>query len=500
MSIYLYLCHQTQRFDDLTDQLPLTLLELTIDHREGRVPVANLIVPVHQDIPDTGWAYIATDDRGALEPIFMGQFTGGAKLLDDQTKHISLVASPQNMQQTIEKLLSQSKDNYFIKSASLTDLLEFSQEIPCYGRLGEEFKLSNIFKGRELKSIKPEILADTFKMQVTDTPLPGIDVTVVKEWTQFCQGEVNLYPNIDALFPHGRICTLSPSGLLASWPKTGHMFGRSGYAVVSSQLQTFVPQKTGGLGVYPEITPEINAKKYKIFWLQGKFVVEWSYRQKRREIVRFTLEHKNKYLNQERPNRKLKLQLTKRGEITDKSSFFDSKEGKASLRQALAIATSHLAYSARALEISFQVPFADALDLTLDHSIEVTHPSIPSKTVRGKLVSYRLERAYDRAIANLRILIATGVSDATNQQINVEPLAEIEGLARGQDLGPDDIIDHIGIHNHAFEQVACLQTDGAESYPTWIDLRLKDLRSHDVLQREYMVRGLSWSTSPVTEM
>lgn len=499
MSIYLYLCHQTQKFEELSDQLPLTLLELTIDHHEGRIPIANLIVPVQQDIPDTGWAYIATDDRGVLEAIFRGQFTGGAKLLDDQTKHISLLASACNMGQTIEKLKGKNKDNYFVNSGSLTDLLEFTQDIPCYGRLGEEFKLSNIFKGRNIKRLQHEILADTFKMQITDTPLPGIDVTVIKEWTQVCQGEVNLYPRIEVLFPHGRMCTLSPSGLLASWPKTGQMFGRSGYAVVQSHLQTIDPQKTGVLGVYPEITPEINGKKYKIFWLQGKLVIEWSYRQKRREIVQFTLEHKNKFLNQQRPNRKLKLSLAKRGESSNKSSFFDSEKGVSALKQALEIAKSHLAYSARALEITFQIPFTDALDLTLDDSIEVNHPSIPSNTAVGKIVSYRLERAYDRAVAHLKILIATGVSENTNQQINLEALSKVEGVSGRHDLGPDDIIDHISIHNHAFDQIEFLQVAADESHPTWIDLRLKDLRSHDVLQRDYVMQGLSWSVSSLEE-
>ncbi len=221
MSIYLYLCQPTDRFEELSQRLPIKLLELSIDHREGRIPVADLVLPATEILPDQGWAYIATDDRGVLEPLFKGQFSGIPKTIDEQTKRISLYATLTNLDNSYQKIMQDVRDNQFVRSGKLFDYLEFTTQLPCYDRLGGDFILSDLFNGRHHKTLNREILANSLKLQLSDTPLPSVEVTLTKEWTQVFRGEVNLFPQIEAQFPQGRICTLSASGLLSSWPKTG---------------------------------------------------------------------------------------------------------------------------------------------------------------------------------------------------------------------------------------------------------------------------------------
>ncbi|MBX3487591.1 MAG: hypothetical protein KF798_06790 [Candidatus Paracaedibacteraceae bacterium] len=494
MSIYLYLCQPTHTFEELAQQLPIKLLELSIDHREGRIPVADLVLPATENLPDRGWAYIATDDRGGLEPLFKGQFSGIPKAIDEQTKRISLYATLTNLESSYQKVMRGVRDNQFVQSGKLFDYLEFTTQLPCYNRLGSDFILSDLFKGRHQRTLNREILANSLKLQLSDTPLPSVEVTLTKEWTQICRGEANLLPQIEAQFPQGRICTLSASGLLSSWPKTGQLLGRSGYAVVNSNLMTFTPSKTGVLGHYPLKTPEIKGQVYKINWLKGTLVVEWCYRQKRREIVTFTMMHKNRYLeNTQRPPRTIKLRLTNGHTESVMSSFFDTPEGRDAVDQALDIARSHLAYSARALEITCQIPFVDGLDLTLDHNIKIIHSVIPQGEIQGKLVAYRLERHYNIAVATLRILVATGTGEANDSTYSIQPVSDIEGLVDAKHLAAEQVIDHIVVHNHAYEQISLLQTNPDQDLTTWIDLNLKDLRSHDVLERSYTLNTLNWS-------
>ena len=495
MSIYLYLCQSTQTFNELSDSHPINLLELTIDHREGRAPSADLLLPANGVIPSQGWAYIASDDRGRIEPIFKGQFVGLAKTIDDHTKRVNLVASVENLEGKCQELVNIFPANQFVESGKLHDHLEFSQNLPCYDRLSSDLQLSNIFQGRKILSLGPEILMNTFKMQITDTPIPAVDVTLIKEWTQVCRGETNLFPHIELQFPQGRICTLSPAGLLASWPKTGQMLGRSGYAVVRSTLELFNPGQTGSLNHYPTKTPEINGHYYRIHWLKGDLTVEWCYRQKRKEILSFQVKHKNQYLNgTQRPSRKLTLRLPKANIETATSVFFETDLGRQAVLDAIKIAQAHLAYSARSIEVTCQIPFTDALDLTLDHQIEIQHTSIPQGRISGKLVSYRLERHFDRAVAYLKVLVATGDTCTASSSFEIIPVSELEGISDAARLTAEQTIDHIRIHNHAFDQIAVLQTSElTNEQATWIDLNLKDMRTHDVLDRHYMINDLMWS-------
>jgi hypothetical protein len=495
MSIYLFLCNPTDDFKDLTQQLPVRLLELSIDHREGRIPVAELVFPATESLPDQGWAYIATDDRGQLEPIFKGQFGGVAKTIDEQTKKICLYASPLDLQDAYQKHIESFSDNEFVASGKLMDYLEFTTLLPCYDRLGAGFILSDLFKGRSLKVLSNEILSGSLKIQLADTPLPAIEVSVIKEWTQFCRGETNLFPHIEAQFPQGRICTLSVSGLLASWPRTGQLLGRSGYAVVKSELHEFSPPRTGLLGYYPTKTPDINGQIYKINWLKGDLVVEWSYRQKRREILNFTIQNKNRYLDRsERPPRKIKLRLRQDDSNSSSASFFDTANGMKVASHAIDIAKSHLAYSSRALEVICQIPFEAGLDLTLDHEIKIVHPVIPDGEIQGKLVSYCLDRHYDKATTTLRILVGTGTGEQSHPIFKIHALSSISGLEDPLQLSSEQVIEQIGVHNHAFDQISMLKVDADQDLGTWIDLNLKDIRSKDVLERRYSIDDYTWSS------
>lgn len=509
MSIYLYTCAADQDFDPgIGNHVPINLLELVIDHREGRAAVAGLKLPVAEPIPQNGWGIIITDDRGMPEPIFKGQFAGLPKKIDEVTKFVELVAVPvdlhQQVQPVIQPLVNAHVDSLFFKGKEQvdpSDYLEFSHELFCYDRVTHKLSLSSIFQGKLHQDFSSEILKDSLQFQIRDTPLPGIKLSLSVEWIQELQGEVNLMPRIELQFPQGRINTLSPKGLLATWPQAGQLLGRSGYAVVRSSLKELIPLSTGVLGHYPTTTPLIHGKKYQSFWLEGELGLEWRYRQRRREQVEMVIHHQNQYLGTtKRPLRKLKLKLNQLpSDYQTQSSLFETELGEQAIRNALNIAKAHLAYSARAAEVKFQVAFIDALDLTLDHQVTVHHESLPKGAVSGKLTGYRLERRFDKAVAQITVAVATGTGEQDPFVIDWAHKDDLKGLERVDDPAPDYFIESLSVHNQAQEQVNWLQNQEnfqgvlPPGIATRIDFTLKDLRSSDVIERKFRLKDLYWS-------
>lgn len=508
MSIYLYICEPDQPFSAVHSQFPIDLLELTISQREGHAAIAGLVLPATQQIPDHGWAFIGTDDRGYLEPLLKGQFIGLPRKIDSLTKYVELVATPVNLSAKLDALIvplkEKHKDCLILRSnkdSQPGDYLEFEHKLFCYDRMSHEITLSSIFQGTKHQTYAQQILEDSLHFAITDTPLRGIHLSLVCEWVQELRGEINLLPKIELLFPQGRINTLTPKGLLATWPQTGQVLGRSGYAVVRSSLKEFAPLMTGVLGHYPTVTPLIHGKQYKNFWFQAELILEWKYTQKRREHLNVVVYHKNQYLpHSSRPLRRISLKLgTLPSNIQQQSYFFDSEVGCKVAKKALQIAQCHLAYSARAAEVKFQVPFIDALDLTLDHQITIEHPSLPNGKVCGKLLNYCLERRFDRAVAHLTVAIATGENEIITPPLEWQYREQPQGIDEKNILNPNYFIETIHVSNHASDQIEWLQSqDGPSSVlpfeqATQINFTLKDLRSSDVLERNLQLKDMYWS-------
>lgn len=187
--------------------------------------------------------------------------------------------------------------------------------------------------------------------------------------------------------------------------------------------------------------------RIKRYWYKAELVVGWSFKVRRREEVDFTLHHATQLpptLQQKSRTLHLKLQRVteeeavkpwcpqvryKRGSIVcmdgkkysalqnhlssssfkddvvkwqemsaesllpieiQRGSVFRTDRGHEALLHAIEVAKSHLAASARAVEIEVVAPFESCLDISCDHSLSVEDDRIPQKKVTGKVKSYRL--------------------------------------------------------------------------------------------------------------
>lgn len=516
MPIFVTLCQPNQPLPIIEPINSIDVLDLRISQREGEVALADIVVPQDAVIGPSDWVVISCDERGALEPLFYGCTVGLPLELDQYTKKIQFLAMPQDASAQHEALIETLKQQGLVDEAFIdpahhhnpSEYLEATSQLFCYDRVTHRVTLSDVFEGRETFLFKDQILSGGLSLKLKDSPLSGVRLRLSCEWVQEAAGELNLMPFIERRFSQSMINTLTPQTLLQTWPQRGTLLGRSGYGVVRADLQVINPLKTGILGHYPTVTPIFGSQgdeegwRYPRYWLRGEFVVCWQYRQKRREVLTLELQHRNQVLtSQAKMPRVIKIHLNNiESRLDDQSSsrFFDTSAGRSTIDHALKMSRCHLAYSARAGEILVQVPFTEAMDIHLDGSAEVIHSCLPGGKLRGKVVSYVMERSAKKAVATIKIALATGVGEGAFDQgveINAVP---VEGLKNPDALSPAEFICGIDVTNAAEDQIRYLhENDDSAWIPpemmTQLGIHLIDLRSHDVLERKLSANPLTWS-------
>jgi hypothetical protein len=487
--------------------LDIPLLDLKIHQKEGEVASARLVVPQGVPFPSDRWITLWYRNQQRDVPLFRGRPVGIPSVLNEYTKKVELLAIPVDADQQHQSLIETLKtegyvDGRFIDAThrfNPSEYLEATPQLFCYHRVTHRITLSTLFEGRETLVLKDQILSDGLVFRLTDSPLSGVRLILSKEWVQTAEGDINVMPLLKACFSKGLINTLTPRSLLDTWPQTGQLLGRSGYAVVHSSLSKIQPNRLGYEGgFYPTVTPLIQGERFERFWLEGDLAVSWQYRQRRREIVTVDVDQETQLLSvQAKAPRVIRLGLHPGEGEEVQERFFDTPQGQSALRHALKIAQCHLAYSARAAELTVEIPFEEGLGLHLDQSAEVHHDSLPGKKVRGKMVAYALEITKGKALASVRIALSVGKGMFEEEGVSVQGL-EPEGLIRPEEMEPKDFIDSLNLSNTTEEQIEHLQkcedpTQASSELATKIHIHFKDLRSHDVLERHLGVKARKWS-------
>lgn len=512
------------KLDEVT-KTDLDVLDFSITQREGEIALCQLTIPLKSNLPQNQYAVLFVEIEGRRTPLFRGRLMELPLQINDWQQRIELFAMPIDAQAQLDTIRGQIQqtsewDELFVDEHLREDPVEVLESIPslfCWHPVTHQMVLSDLFKGRiERKYDEKQILQNSLAIKIANLPKPYINVSLVAEWIQEAQGEINLFPLIEKEFEGGKINTLTAKGMLSSWPKTGQLLGRSGYSVVGSSLVSFVSGTTGVLGLYPKITPEITFTEetakttyLKRAWFTGSLKLGWHYRQRRREIAKFTLSQQNQ-LEHRTESKKLNLSLrladiSKDLPSASSASFFETERGKKAVVHAIKIARCHLALSARGVEAVFKVPFEEALSLTLDESIQICHHAFPGGKATGKLIYYKLFASFEKMWAELKVAIATGVDEMRLPTIiDLMADAPLAGLPEAEELTLGDFVEAIEVQNQASDQLKLIQQTSFNNidelkqllsdHQTEIALKLKDIRSVDVLERKFSVATpLTWS-------
>jgi hypothetical protein len=110
------------------------------------------------------------------------------------------------------------------------------------------------------------------------------------------------------------------------------------------------------------------------------------------------------------------------------SRYFSTDRGQVSLTHLLARARANLLNRARAIDVSFEVPFESALDVTLRKSASIQDPRLPGGVAAGKIKAYRLAVDGDtgKLVAGLTIGCSVG-RDGDVTVVEGEPVYVADG-------------------------------------------------------------------------
>jgi hypothetical protein len=506
----------------------LKIINLIISQKESEICIAKIDIPFEQKdklLNDHDFLIVYDDEvlfRGALLNIPFQKKEG---ILE-----VEFLAIYENTFLKVKNIISDlKKQNPFYNlffdqnQNDSANVLESENNIFAFSRFDDGVYLSDVFRGsKKIVLHESQIIGKSFKTFVRGFPLSKVKVELVADWIQKGQGEFDLMPFIAKKFKNGFVNTLTPQQLLSSFPKQSDFIkndGRkkTGYQIIFNDIHYFDPNALCNSNFYPKVTPYFldskdgnfeDKKRFRRYWLNGKLIVGWDYKQPRKEVVKFFCD--NKFNNHFQREKKLVFHLNNPLINIDvpnySSSFFDKEIGLKVIEFSKKIAKSHLYGSFRNLEINLKTTWDIGCKIDLDTSIEL--PFLDSKkNIEGKVCSYKMIACGRKSFVIIKILVSCfnespNEFEVVNQKTffdnnsdkdfyNViekkeEIFAEkIDGISELEKIVPQDLIKDIRVINSGDDQIEFLQKLPKEQFsqlkqivagmPTTIEIDLQDM-------------------------
>jgi len=278
-----------------------------ISHKEGKAPLLKLTVqtPIKLRLKQT--YFLLSTDHPTHPVLFHGKLLHHAPHQTQQQEtliFLTVGAFEQGALERCRRALMQSMhyDPLFEKTQTDAGLLESGLLLPHWSRTSKEITLSHALTVDQSLDIGTQYLAKSFQRKVSQVPLSKIHVTLQAEWRQATAGTFDVMPLIEGACDQNKLSSFTP--LHYQWWKKGMRLKQ--YTVVESHLAVQSIEKIT-LPSHP-----FPAQPIERYWYTGTLTIGFSYQQKRREVVRFTLENKissTPSLSKTHPEKQLKFTL-----------------------------------------------------------------------------------------------------------------------------------------------------------------------------------------------
>lgn len=546
------------------------ILSFEIAHNEGQLPLLTMVVSSFS-VPSFVSCYLSYredgDEKNPVIVVFKGilyhaplnpnthTWTLHFKVDFDGSRLSSLSV---NVSHPVADDIVPLEADFFKECSGHVDLTKKLQRqcsVVEVDRTTQAVKLCDLFQMEDIFHPQ-DIFEKSIQLQVLESPYTQVDVTITADWMQKEGGEVDLSSCLHKAFPEGRVNTLTPKYMEASFPKVGAILSvnyddgkgsslghvrsskSSGYRVVESWMRSFEPPHTGVLATYPRVSPPFWEKNYedvpprqvyfKRVWYQTALVVEWHYRQRRRENITVSLKNVRVSKGRKRP-KKLTLTLQTLQDHHG-SSFFKSMMGRRALLFAYDYGCCFLKASTRCFELSFRLPLVQGLSLSTMQMVDISkmlhQQGIDVKRpVYGKIVAYRLVQKGLYGYALVRCAFSLPGENVNEVELSFEAdhrksayvedgflkdhmvqgheyqeffdrvIKDIhpQGLKETHLFHTDFIVEKIHVDNHVQQQIQQLHHDAYPSMgrlkhslkkcPTTFSMQLRDLRTYPLLEQ-----------------
>ena len=534
------------------------MISLEISQRECSFAVARVVLAScsAEKFLQKKYVKIGIQKNEKIDLIFSGRVVSFPIDFGTSTVTIELISEPDDYQAQLKnfsednfkKYKSTNKheleenliyfDDLFFSETDLknpTIFLESRSEIFYWNPKNGKLSLSHInFGKRNFDVFGNDILQNSLKVTLSREPYKNVNVTLAASWIQHIGGFVDVFPMIAQKFQLGIIN--SYTNIKSALEKIGNVSNKNGYFPINCEVNEIIPrQEVGFFKNYPLISPKFSIKGYqgtskkdiyfKRFYLDGKIILGWSYKQKRTEEINFNVVNpnikngrgKNIYIklgalqldkncpnwnpyNNYRTDAKIIyeggiFQCTEAhfsNLIFDESkwkflekvpdalqndqlnSFFKTSRGNNAIKYALQKAIALINYSSRYAEINFEVDAKNYFKVTLDDQVTIYDSRFTNGRIIGKVTKIKFIANADRRIMCISIACCPS-GNFENYQTKLNDYCQ-KLQVNEVDCCPKvmDIVTGIEIQNHPEEQEKILAETEFENLE---NLKSK-LRSH----------------------
>ncbi|MBA4249036.1 MAG: hypothetical protein C0432_04405 [Candidatus Puniceispirillum sp.] len=465
---------------------PCDLISCEIVQQEHQPAKAILKLYYERDMRPTHgcfqnkFVHIIYEKEEVEKLIFQGTLSKQLQLQNEGIVEYILISQPAEHYQILEDLKNQlSKDfsciEEFTDTASLSHILETQARVLHWDRYGQNIQTSCIFQGTEFLTLDEDsIFENSLKVKHNPYSFQKIECCVEAQWTRKLNGFLNLSHFISQSTSSTFISTLTPQALIKKWPKVdckitsshNRSTPSSGYSIVKSELQ-----KMDNLSLHlRKMTRDFDIKKgdqieklrFSYQWFKPIIRLQWTIEQKIHEHMTF---HVQSFENlKDSPlipiNKKLIFRLQNPQHYLNDASdstLFKNEKGKKLLDYAFKVASNHLKTAQRNIDVTFTCLWEQGINIHLDMSLTLKHPSFKKGYITGKIIEYKM--CYEFECAYVWIKLGCVGTDQ-NVEEKKPPLwewasengTEESDLIHITDLNPHYFIESLSVSGDAFEQ------------------------------------------------
>lgn len=362
------------------------------------------------------WAWLSYNDGATVTPLFFGRLVGVPEDMQDEVVRLAFIARPTDYDAQKRALAASMRvlpyyDPVWIVADRRDDpdaVLEGYARLWHIDRVTHDVTASDILTGEDgTVDFSGGFFYDSLSVTYGSAPARRIQVTAEVFWDQAATGSVDLSGALIDAFkvagttvPHA-ITSLTGGGLTDDWPVEGKRIG-GGWTVGQSEVV-----RTDGVVVDQEFVTVVvtdAAVDFPVWTMKPTLFVDYEASRQKSEKVTFTLEADVQAVVTE-PGDEEVMMLTLASQDIDapidagdalpigdvrRRAYFTTDRGKQSVENLIALARARLLGRARTVEVSFDVPFADALGLSCRKNASISDARLPGGQAAGKIIGYSL--------------------------------------------------------------------------------------------------------------
>lgn len=422
------------------------VLSLVIDHSEGNFPLLTIdLKNPHIGFLAPGrnvWCWLSWRESNAVPavPLFHGRLLAIPSNIQNERITLQFLARPSDYENQQSLMMSDLRvppyyDPVWLSSGvdDATTILEARTAAWHIDRVTLAVTISDITVGEDGtlavgadQDVGSRHLYDSLNIKYGNPPLAAVYVTGSVSWSQTASGTIDITRNMVRAFQAAGSQTNVPNvssyagdGLFNSWPKPLTSIG-GGWSVgldqsiidytdifkplnLESRFTTAYPLVGVGSGVYVVEAWDAWATLFPLNIYGIHFPVDYEAKRERTENVSFFLEADIQQIATDSRSSVESFSLSSsliehavdpggQTPIRDSryNSYFKTERGQDSFRFLLAYARAKLVSRARAVDVSFVVPWKKGLYLTCRQNATVVDPRLAGGSATGKVIAYKL--------------------------------------------------------------------------------------------------------------